>query len=295
MTTYKRLAILAVVTILLVLGGVSAQAQVRIPARLPDLKGREVLVVSSNDYTPFTFVDPTSSKNVGYEYELIKQICWRLNCFTTNQSGEWPALLVSVSQGQYDVGMVGISITEERKAQVDFSDPYIVVDSRFLVRADETRFTDSASFKANADLKIGTQAGTTGQFVAEGLLGEKNERIKFYDNFGIAVQALLKGDVDAVVSDVAAGRGYIGVNQGKLKLMDESLATDPIGMIFKKGSVLVAPFNQALASMKADGYLGYLENKWFFLFDPNAKFEDTSNAGAASTEGPTATAAPWLQ
>lgn len=285
MATYKRLTILAVVTILLTLAGVSARAQVRIPAQLPDLKGREVKVVSSNDYTPFTFIDPLTSKTVGYEYELIKEICWRLNCFITPQSGEWPALLVAVSQGQYDVGMVGISITDERKQQVDFSDPYIVVDSRFLVRADESRFKDSASFKANPDLKIGTQAGTTGQFVSEGLLGEKNERIKFYDNFGIAVQALLKGDVDAVVSDVAAGRGYIGVNEGKLKLLDESLATDPIGLIFKKGSDLVAPFNQAIASMKADGYLNYLENKWFFLFDPNAKPEDTSSA--ASTQAPT--------
>jgi polar amino acid transport system substrate-binding protein len=180
--------------------------------------------------------------------------------------------------------MIGISITDERKQQVDFSDPYITVETRFLVRSD-AKFTTQEEFKADTSLKIGTQAGTTGQYVGEGILGEKSDRIVFYDNFGISVQALLKGDVDAVISDVAAGRGYVGVNEGKLKLLDEPLSTDPLGLIYKKGSDLVKPFNEALASMKADGYMTYLENKWFFLFDPNAKPADE----AASTEAATAT------
>ena len=62
--------------------------------------------------------------------------------------------------------MVGISITDDRKKQVDFSNPYITVVEKFLVRADENKFTDSKSFAANKDLRIGTQAGTTGEFIS---------------------------------------------------------------------------------------------------------------------------------
>ena len=268
---HSRNRILAFLAALLVLGAAASSAQAQqIPAQLPDLKGREITVVDSNDYSPLSFINPKTGKPVGYEYEMMGEICQRLNCKLSYQTGEWPGFMVGVSQGQYDIGMVGISITDERKKQVDFSDPYLTVDTRFLVRTDENRFKTGAEFKANKDLKIGTQAGTTGQYVAEGLLAEKDPRIVFYDNFAFSVQALLNGDVDAVISDVAAGRGYIGVNAGKLKLLDESLSTDPLGLIFKKGSDLVDPVNQALRSMKVDGYLAYLENKWFFLYDPNA-------------------------
>jgi ABC-type amino acid transport substrate-binding protein len=89
-----------------------------------------------------------------------------------------------------------------------------------------------------------------------------------YDSFSLAVEALMKGDVDAVVTDAVSGAGYIGVNAGKLKLLDETISTDPLGFIFPKGSDLVAPINAALASMRYDGYMKYLENKWFFIFQP---------------------------
>lgn len=274
--------ILTLVVAALILGAaVTVRAQNTIPAQLPDLKGREIVVVDSNDYTPFSFIDPRSGKAVGYEYEMMGEMCTRLNCKVTYKTGEWPGFMVGVSQGQYDVGMVGISITDDRKKQVDFSDPYITVIEKFLVRADEKNFTDSKSFAANKDLKIGTQAGTTGEYIAQQLLGDKSPRIVYYDNFGISVQALIKGDIDAVVSDVAAGRGYIGANAGKLKLLDETLNSDPLGLIFKKGSDLVTPIDAALASMRADGYLTYLENKWFFLFDPTAAL------GAAATQAAT--------
>ncbi|MEP7285900.1 MAG: transporter substrate-binding domain-containing protein [Chloroflexota bacterium] len=280
----KRLITLLIAVLLLATASSVARAQVQIPPQLPDLKGREIIVVDSNDYVPFSFIDPKGGKAVGYEYELMGEICSRLNCKLTYKTGEWPGFLVAVNQGQFDVGMVGISITDERKQQVDFSKPYITVETKFLVRSDETKFVDSVSFVANKDLKIGTQAGTTGQYVAEGLLKEKDPRIVFYDNFGFSVQALLKGDVDAVISDVAAGRGYIGANAGKLKLLNETLSSDPLGLIFKKGSDLVAPFNAALDSMTADDYLTYLDNKWFFLYDPNA-----ASATPAATAAATAT------
>lgn len=254
--------------------GLTAQAQTGpvIPAELPDLGGREINVVSSNDYTPMIFINPRTNKLAGMDYELWREVCLRLNCIVTWNAGEWPAILAAVGQGQYDAGTVGISIIDERKGTVDFSEPYLVVEQRMLVRADETRFTDSKAFLADTNLKVGSQAGTSAFYTAAGLLGSDTDpRIVLYKNFGISVQALLNGDVDAVFTDAAAGRGFVGTNEGKLKLLDEVVSTDPLGFIFPKGSDLVAPINAALQSMRDDGYLAYQENKWFFLFDPNVE------------------------
>jgi polar amino acid transport system substrate-binding protein len=254
------------------LGVVRAQeGPTRIPAVLPDLAGRTVIAVSAYDYTPLIFKDTANeNKATGMEYELWGEICKRLNCVLEWKELAWEGMIAAVSQKQFDVGMDGISITDERKQQVDFSDAYLNSEQRFLVRADESRFTDIDTFKGNEDLKIGAQAGTTGFYIASdsSFLGENSPRLALYDNYGLAVQALINGDVDAVISDNAAGRGYIGVNEGKLKLLDAVISTDTLGFIFPKGSDLVEPVNAALASMKTDGYLAYLENKWFFLFDP---------------------------
>ena len=100
---------------------------------------------------------------------------------------------------------------------------------------------------------------------------EANPRIKLFENFGAAVQALLAGDVDMVLMDAASGRGYIGANPDKLKIVGDPLGTEEFGFIFTPKSDLVAPFNAAIAQMKADGYLDYLNNRWFFLTDPNAE------------------------
>jgi polar amino acid transport system substrate-binding protein len=242
----------------------------KVPPVLPDLGGRTIVAVSSNDYTPFSFKDAASGKNIGFEYELLDEICRRLNCKLEHKEAAWDGMLAAINRGEYDLGHIGITIKEERKAQVDFSDPFVVVEQRMMVRADENRFTDSAGFIANDALKFGAQPGTTSYFSAAFLVGEAKEkdRVVPYDSFAIAVEALIKGDVDAVITDTVGGAGFIGANAGKLKLLDEILSPDPLGFVFPKGSPLVEPFNLALKSMKYDGYLKYLENKWFFLFQP---------------------------
>jgi len=68
--------------------------------------------------------------------------------------------------------------------------------------------------------------------------------------------------------DAASSRGYIGANPEAFKLVGEALSSEEFGFIFTPGSDLIAPVNAALATMKADGYISYLNNKWFFLYDP---------------------------
>ncbi len=242
--------------------------------RVPDLEGRTIVAVTGNDYTPLNFVDPVTGKSVGWEYDAVNEICRRLNCKVDWQVTSWDAMIAAVHDGQFDIGMDGITITDERKGQVDFSVPYMISQQFMLVRADEDRFATPAEFAADENLLIGSQTGTTNFYVAvyEVLDGdEANPRIKLFENFGAAVQALIAGDVDMVLMDAASSRGYIGANPDKLKTVGDPLGTEEFGFIFTPGSDLVAPFNTAIAQMKADGYLDYLNTRWFFITNPSQK------------------------
>jgi polar amino acid transport system substrate-binding protein len=92
---------------------------------LPDLQGRDVVVVTENAYPPLQFIDPNSGEQVGWEYDAVNEIARRLNINVTYQNTSWDAMIQSVSDGQYDMGMTGITIRDDRKEKVDFSDPYM--------------------------------------------------------------------------------------------------------------------------------------------------------------------------
>ena len=101
---------------------------------LPDLGGRTVAAVTENAYTPLNFVEPKSGKAVGWEYDAVNEICRRLNCQVNWSTTAWDTMISAVREGQFDVGMDGITINDERKAQVDFSDPYLRAQQFMLVR-----------------------------------------------------------------------------------------------------------------------------------------------------------------
>ena len=233
---------------------------------LPDLGGRAVVVVTENAYPPLQFVDPSSGEQIGWEYDAMSEIAKRLNVSMTFQNTSWDAMIQSVSDGQYDIGMTGITIREDRKEKVDFSDPYLRSEMFMLVRGDEDRFDDAESFAALEDGLVGAQPGTSPFYTAvyEVLDGdEANPRIKLFETFGASVQALRTGDVDVVLTDSTGGKGYVDASNGALKLTGEPLGSEDFGFIFAKGSDLVAPVNAAIASMKADGTMDRLNKKWF--------------------------------
>lgn len=230
-------------------------------AKLPDLGGRKVTVAVENAYFPFNYIDKDTGKAMGWDYDMVTDLCQRINCVPDFVETSWDGMLAAVGRGEIDMAADGITITDERKQIVDFSDPYMQVDQVLLVRKGETRFKNADELAANKDFKLGEQPGTTNYDVAKGLVGEN--RIQAYDTFPVAVQALIAGDVDAVVMDNSAGQGYVGVNSDKLEIIGTSLRSDNLGFVFPKGSDLVAPFNAALAAAKADNSLKHITAKWF--------------------------------
>jgi polar amino acid transport system substrate-binding protein len=170
-------------------------------------------------------------------------------------------MIQAVANGQYDAAADGITITPDRAQIVDFSDGYISIEQRLLVRIDEERFSNADELVADPNLIIGSQPGTTNYETAVGLVGL--DRVSAYEQFPVAVQALLAGDVDAVLMDETAGQGYVGINAENLKLVGPSLSSDQLGFIFPKGSDLVGPVNAALAEMRTNGTLDALAEKYF--------------------------------
>ena len=228
---------------------------------LPDLGGREITIAVENAYLPFNYINLETGDAQGWDYDFLAEACARLNCVPVYVEFAWDTMIAAVSQGQFDMAADGITITEERAQVVDFSDGYVSIEQRMLVRIDETRFSTPEEFVADASLVFGEQVGTTNYDAAAELVGES--RIVAFDDFGLVVQALISGDVDAVILDETAGLGYQGANQDKVKLVGPSIQSDELGFVFPKGSDLVQPFNQVIDEMKQDGSLETINLRWF--------------------------------
>lgn len=231
---------------------------------LPDLGGRTLRIAVENAYNPFNFIDEATGQAVGYDYDLFAEACTRLNCKTEFVQTSWDtivAVMGGTGQPEFDIAADGITITDERAQHVDFSTPYIKLSQQILVKADETRFTNAEELKALDDFKVGAQPGTTNYDLSVELFGE--DHVVAFDQYGLIVQALINGDIDATVMDNVAGEGYIGANPDKLKLVGDPLTSEELGFVFAKGSDLVDPINQVLAAMEADGTLDTIYAKWF--------------------------------
>jgi basic membrane protein A len=258
---------------------------------LPDLGGREITIAVENAYLPFNYVRLDTGEAEGWDYDFVNEACRRLNCKPVWVEFAWDTMIASVAAGQFDMAADGITITEERAQQVDFSDGYVAIEQRLLVRVDEDRFESIEELAADPNLLIGDQVGTTNYAAAVEHVGE--DRVLAFDTFGLAVQALIAGDVDAVVIDEVAGLGYLGANPNDVKLVGPSIVSDQLGFIFPKGSDLVEPWNAVLAQMRADGTLEQINTKWFTKSTTEIEEEVGGiGPGAYATEEPTATEAP---
>lgn len=235
-------------------------AETSVAEGLPDLQGRKVSFAVENGYVPFNFVRSGTGEAVGWDYDMARALGERLNFVPEFRVITWDSMIQGVVTGQFDVAGNGITITEERSRVVDYSRPYLEVHQRLLVRSDEARVKTLEEVQGSP-LRIGAQKGNTNHTKAVALVGE--ERVVAFDGFGESVQALLTGDVDAVVVDEIGAQGYVGVHADRLRLLEGELPGQPLGYIFPKGSRLRDAFDSALDRMAADGSLEAINQRWF--------------------------------
>ena len=228
---------------------------------LPDLGGRRVIVAVEDDYPPFNYLLPSKGIPGGWDYDAIRELGRRLNFKPEFREIAWDSMIQGIATGQFDMAANGITVTPERSRVVDFSSSYAQVRQRLMVRIGEKRFASLDQFAHTPAARLGAQKGNTNYTKAEELVG--SARVVAYDNFGDLVQALISGDLDAVLIDDVGGQGYVGANADRLRLLDGALAGQDLAMAFTQGSDLKPSIDKALDAMRADGSLARLNALWF--------------------------------
>ncbi len=197
---------------------------------LPDLGGKTITVAVENAYPPFNSIDTATGKGVGWDYDLVGEICKRLNCVPEFKQAAWDGIFPAMQAGEYDMLADGVTVTAERAQIVDFSTPYVEVNQYLLVRTAETRTVEQ--MKSDANAKIGTQIGTTNAIAAAAYFTDKT--IQSFEDFGAAVLALKSGDIDGVVIDNIAAVGFMTENPGVLNWTVKSQPARPLLTFFQR-------------------------------------------------------------
>ena len=214
------------------------------------------LIMSTNAAFPPYEMTTDSGEFEGIDIETAQAIADKLGLELQIDDMDFDAALLSVQQGKADIVMAGVTVTDERKAVMDFSDSYATGIQSVIV----PEGSDIASVDDLAGKKIGTQRGTTGYLYCSDDFGE--DAVVAYDNGLTAVQALNNGQVDAVVIDNEPAKAYVESNPG-LKILDTSYAEEDYAIGMAKGNTaLLEAVNAALEELKADGTLQAIVDKY---------------------------------
>ena len=208
-------------------------------------------------FPPFELVDEKTKDLTGFDVELMKAIAQKAGLDVEFVNVGFDPLLAGVAQCQYDGAIAAITITDERKQQMNFSNPYFEAGQVVVVK------TGNDAIKSKDDLggkTAGSQIGTTGAIEIGNIPGAK---LKTYDSFDLAFQDLINGQIDAVVADNPLALGYIGKNADKIKVTGPVFTSENYGIaVCNKKADLVTKFNQGIDAVKADGTLQKLIDKW---------------------------------
>lgn len=232
----------------------SSEAASSAAAELTTVETGKLTMATNATFPPYEMTTD-SGEIEGIDVDTAKAIAEKLGLELQIDDMDFDAALLSVQQGKADIVMAGVTVTDERKAVMDFSDSYATGIQSIIVPND----SDIASPDDLAGKKIGTQRGTTGYIYCSDDFGE--DSVVAYDSGLTAVQALNNGQVDAVVIDNAPATEYVAANPG-LKVLDTSYAEEDYAIGMAKGSALEDAVNKALEELKADGTLQAIVDKY---------------------------------
>lgn len=239
-----------------------AAASVANAADLELLQPGKLLVATEGTYAPFSMRAP-DGKLDGLEIRVMKEVAKRLNLEYTPILIKWDSLLVGLQADQFDVISAAMDITEARQKQVTFSNGWLESGGRVVT-------AKGSAIKTAADLKgkpVGALVSSNWTKIAE----EKGATVKGYKAESDAMQDLVNGNVDAVITDAIAAAYAIKVGGLPLAMTDDYVSHVQKGFAFKMGKPhLVEAVNKALADMVADGTYAKLTTD-LVGFDPTPK------------------------
>ena len=277
---FLQIAGLSAAALLLAACGKKEEAPAPAPvASAPAPAPAKVYVVGTDAaYAPFESQNE-KGEIVGFDIEVVQAIAKKAGFEVKFVNTPWEGIFNALAQGDRDMVVSAVTITEERKGTMDFSDPYF--DAQQLIAVKEN--SKVAKFADLKKLKVGVQTGTTGDEAVTKLLGKTNTNIKRFESTPLALKELEAGGVDAVVADNGVVIHYVANNPGgKFKTVsDKEFVPEQYGIAIKKGNTeLLQKVNQGLAAIKADGTYDQIFTKYFGA--PPATAEAAAPASAAS-------------
>ena len=218
-------------------------------------ESKGTLVMATNaEFPPYEFHD--GGEIVGIDVEIAAAIAKELGMDFEVEDIAFDSIIPEVQSGKADFGAAGITVTEDRKQSVDFSDTYATATQVIIVKEDNTEIVTPDDLVGKT---IGVQLGTTGDIYASDI---EDATIEQYNKGFEAVQALSQNKIDAVIIDGEPAKVFVSENEG-LKILDEAFTTEEYAICVKKGNTeLLEDINTAIANLKESGELQEIVDKY---------------------------------
>lgn len=220
-----------------------------------DDKETETLKMATNAaFPPYEYKE--GEKFVGIDVEIAREIAAELGYELEIIDMEFDSIITSVNAGEADFGMAGMTVTEDRLKEVDFSDSYATGVQSIIVKSGSTIKTPDDL----AGKKIGVQLGTTGDIYSCDDFGEEN--VTKFSKGADAVLALKGGEVDAVIIDNEPAKAFVAANTG-LEILGTDYAVEDYAIAIKKGNTeLLTKINDALETLSENGTIDTIIGKY---------------------------------
>ena len=213
-------------------------------------------------FPPYEFYGDDGETIIGIDAEIAKAICEKIGYELEIVDIDFDACIPGVKDHKYDFAAAGMTVTEERKEIVQFTDSY-ATGIQVIIVPEDCAFTSIDDFvEANGSVKIGVQQATTGAlYCTWDYEDEGKGTVDAYKSGGAAVAALVAGKEDCVVIDNEPAKNFVAQNEG-LKILETAYTTEDYAMAFAKDSEVYEAFNAALAELIADGTVTTIVEKY---------------------------------
>ncbi|MCD9022080.1 substrate-binding periplasmic protein [Cohnella silvisoli] len=230
---------------------------------LNQVKSAGVLKVGlMGTYAPYNFLNENKEID-GFDADIAKEIAKRLGVKAEFAPQEFSGLIPSLQAGKIDAIISQVTITDERKQQIDFTQPYITNEVKIIVRQDNDSITKLEDFKGR---NIGVGLGTNDEtYLRKEVLPKIGKfDIKTYDDVITSLQDLNAGRIDATINNLYALKPIVDKNGFKIKAVGEALKADKAGVAVRKDNPEFRDaLDKALTDIKADGNYKTIFKKWF--------------------------------
>ena len=215
-------------------------------------------VATDNSYAPFEFIDDDTGELEGFDVDLIEALAEEAGIEIEIQQLEFDGIVAGVGSGKFDIGIAGMTITDERKENIDFSQPYYEAG---LILAVDKDNDEIESIDDVDDKVVATRVGSTSE---DYLKDETEAEAESFPEIVEAYQVVMQGKVDAVLYDLPNVLYYSSKETGgDLKTVGDRLTGEDYGIAFPKGSEIRDDIDDALTTLKEDGTYDDIYEEWF--------------------------------